>query len=171
MEKKGTVYWITGLSGSGKSTIADRLRDRLQSLGQKVICFDGDNLREILGNHYGYSMEDRQKLGLIYGKLCRFISLQGIDVICATISMFKICWEWNRKNIRNYFQIYLKVPKDVLVKRDYKGIYSGVKNVVGVDLNLEEPVCSDLVILNDGDKSPEEICNKIISLKFLKAKS
>lgn len=165
MKHKGTVYWITGLSGSGKSTIGSLLCKKLRTQGKSVIYLDGDSLREILGNGYGYSKDDRKKLGLMYGRLCNFLASQGFDVICATISMFSECWKWNRKNIQNYIEIYLKVPKDVLVKRDKKGLYSSSNNedVVGVNLEVEEPISPDMTIVNDGLKSPDYICAEILA--------
>lgn len=165
MSKEGTVYWITGFSGAGKTTIGGLITNKLKSQGKNVIFLDGDSLRQILGNEYGYTREDREKLGLIYGRLCKFLSSQGFDVVCATISMFKSCWIWNKKNIRNYKQIYLKAPKEVLAKRDTKQVYKTGKdknNVVGIDLDVEEPLDSDFVIINDGSKTPEEVGKEIL---------
>ncbi len=168
MSKEGTVYWVTGLSGAGKTTVGELITNKLKSQDRNVIFLDGDSLRQILGNDYGYAREDREKLGLIYGRLCKFLSSQGFDVVCATISMFKSCWTWNKGNIKNYKQIYLKAPKEVLAKRDTKQIYKIDKennNVVGIDLNVDEPLDSDLIIINDGSKTPEEVCKEILLLK------
>ena len=79
----GTLYWITGLSGSGKTTIAMELLSILKSSGTNVVLFDGDQLREVFSKGKSFSSETRKELGLQYGKLARLLTEQGIDVICA----------------------------------------------------------------------------------------
>lgn len=81
--------------------------------------------------------------------------------MCCMISMFHEIGEWNRKNIANYLEIYLKVSKEVLVKRDQKGLYSGNTKekdgrVIGIHIAYEEPRFPDLVLTNNGEKTPEE---------------
>ena len=76
-----------------------------------VILLDGDELRELYGSK-DYSYEGRKLLSIKYCKLCKMLSDQGIDVICCTISMFDECRNWNRENISNYKEIYLKVSID-----------------------------------------------------------
>lgn len=165
--EKGRVYWITGLSGAGKTTIAQILYKRLKNVNVNTVFVDGDLLREIFGGDLGHSSDDRRKLAASYGRLCRFLSEQGIDVVCATMSMFHEVRGWNRRNIENYMEIYLKVPIDVLKKRDSKRIYSRVEsgeinNVVGVDIPAEEPLAPDFEIVNDGQRTPEAIVDEII---------
>ncbi len=92
---------------------------------------------------------------------------QGIQVICCTISMFDKVREWNRQNIQNYTEIYVKVPLEVLKKRNQKGLYQGAAegqagNVVGMDLALELPANPDIVLENDGARSPEELCGELL---------
>ena len=95
------------------------------------------------------------------------LSDQGVDVICCTISMFDECRQWNRENISNYKEIYLKVSIDELIRRDQKELYTKalrkeIKNVIGIDVDFEEPKQPDLLIENNGEISPEEIVNNII---------
>ena len=86
------------------------------------------------------------------------LAAQGFDVVCATISLFHSVQRWNRANIPNYFEIYLRVPFEELTRRDSKGIYShalgGASNVVGLDISMEEPETPDLVLENYGDIDP-----------------
>lgn len=164
----GKVYWITGLSGAGKTTVGEIIYKRLKSINPSIIYLDGDSLREVYGNDLGYSIEDRRKCSMRNSRLCKMISEQGIDVICATISMFDECRNWNRRNIMYYDEIYLKVKLDVLKKRNSKNIYSNISdkimsNVWGIDLEYEEPNNSDYVIENNGDESLYAIAEKIIS--------
>ena len=165
MTKKGTVYWITGLSGAGKTTIGLELL-KILNIKNNVIFLDGDELREIYGDDIGYSIDDRRKMAMRNSHLCKMLSNQGFDVICCTISMFHNIREWNRKNIHTYKEIYLKVSKEVLVDRDQKKLYSQhksgkVKNIMGIDLEFEEPLNPDIIIQNDGVYTPEQIASII----------
>ena len=87
---------------------------------------------------------------------------QGIDVVLCSISMYNDCRAWARRHIKNYKEIYIKVTRETLYRRDQKGLYSsGVKNVVGVDLLCEEPEHPDIVIQNDGEETPEAIVDQL----------
>eukprot|EP00003_Mantamonas_plastica_P028034 TRINITY_DN6197_c0_g1_i1.p7 TRINITY_DN6197_c0_g1~~TRINITY_DN6197_c0_g1_i1.p7 ORF type:complete len:179 (-),score=4.89 TRINITY_DN6197_c0_g1_i1:4146-4682(-) len=163
----GTVYWITGLSGSGKSTIGSLLCKRLRQDSDNVVYLDGDVLRSVFGNKNGHSIEERHDLAMQYARLCQMLSQQGMQVVCATISMFKDVRDWNRNNISDYKEIYLKVPIDVLIKRDQKGLYSRamrkeIDNIIGIDLPFEEPDNSDIVLVNDGTHNPEYVLGNLL---------
>lgn len=163
----GIVYWITGLSGAGKTTIGKLLFESIKRKKDNVVFLDGDNLRMIFGNDLGYSMEDRKKSSERNSRLCKMLSDQGIDVVCATISMFHEVRKWNSDNIKNYKEIYLKASQDILVKRNQKGLYKKVlngeqKNVAGMDLKVEEPLNPNIEIINDGIKNPEEVLKLIL---------
>ena len=154
----GSVYWITGLSGAGKSTIASILTKRLRAAGRAALQFDGDVLRAILQRESTHSAADRQELALSYARLCHEVAGQGIDVVCATVSMFHSVRRWNRENLPAYREIYLRVPMSELERRDPKGIYASfrrddMKNVVGLDLPAELPDSADLVIDNYSEVS------------------
>lgn len=163
------VFWITGLSGAGKTTIAHKLREKLHALGQAVILLDGDTLRHILGNQFGHDPQDRQQLGFIYGRLCQELAQQGFTVICATISLFHALHAWNRAHIPHYKEIYLTVPLEERQTRDPKGLYqqaqSGhVTQIAGLHHPIEEPLQPDLIIHNYGAITPEEAANAILNL-------
>jgi glutamine kinase len=149
----GCVYWITGLSGAGKTTIGRKLWSRLRDSGRPAIFLDGDILRGVVAEDLGHGAEHRRVSAMRNGRICRMLSDQGTDVVCATISLFHEVQCWNRENIADYREIYLKVPLDELERRDAKGIYAGARrgeitNVVGIDVVAEEPVTPDLVIEN-----------------------
>lgn len=159
---KGRLFWITGLSGAGKTTIGTMLYRRLKEKYSNTVLFDGDVLRQVFGNDLGYSREERFACAMRYARLCKLLTEQGIYVVCCTISMFDDVRMWNRENISNYSEIYITVPIEVLEKRNQKNLYHDVKkgtveNVVGMDLELELPKNPDVVLINDGIKSPEEI--------------
>lgn len=167
----GTVYWITGLSGAGKTTIGSRLFARLKQDKSNVVFLDGNALREIFGNDLGHTIEDRRISAMRNARLCATLTAQDIDVVCATISMFHDCRNWNREHIQNYREIYLKVPMDILIQRDQFQLYSKTLNgeagnVWGLDIDAEEPESPDLIIDNHGDMTPEQAL-QIIADKFL----
>ena len=161
---KGTLYWITGLSGAGKTTIGTLLYDKIRQTKANVVILDGDTLREVFGGDLGYTEQDRRKSAWRNSRICRMLTEQGIDVVCCTISMFDEVREWNRNNIENYREIYLKVPEDTLKQRNQKGLYETSQNkLVGFGVKMEEPKNPDMVIVNDGGLSPEEIAQKILN--------
>ncbi len=160
------VYWITGLSGAGKTTIGRLFYERLKRESPGTVFLDGDTLREVFGDGLGYTEPDRRKCAMRYARLCRMLQRQGLNVICCTISMFHEVRGWNRENIENYREIYVKASMETLMKRDQKGLYSGKtkekeKDVAGVHFPFEEPKSPDLVLENDGRCSPEEQAAKI----------
>ena len=154
-ESPGRVFWITGLSGAGKTTVGERLWGRLRAAGRSVIFLDGDKLRGAIAEDLGHPIEDRRMSAMRNGRLCRLLAEQGIDVVCATISMFHEVQQWNRTHIPGYFEIYLRVPMAEIERRDPKGIYNRARvgkaaNVVGIDIAAEEPKAPDLMIDNHG---------------------
>ena len=161
------VYWITGLSGAGKTTVGKVLYERIREKYPNTVFFDGDTLRQVFGDDLGYSQEDRRRCAMRYARLCAMLEEQGMNVICCTISMFDSVRDWNRQNIPNYREIYIRVTMDTLHKRDQKGLYSGSlagsqTNVAGVQIQIEEPKHPDLILQNDGQKTPKEQAEEIL---------
>lgn len=159
--EKGTAYWITGLSGAGKTTIGEKIFQRLREKKKTVLFLDGDTLREVFGNDLGYSREDRLRCAMRYSRLCRLLSEQGQDVVICTISMFHEVRDWNRQNIEKYKEIYIQVPMEVLRKRNQKGLYQSGSEVVGMDLEPELPRNPDVTVKNDGTLPPQAIVKHI----------
>lgn len=158
---KGIVFWVTGLSGAGKSTLSRLLLDRIRKYNDQTLYFDGDALREIFGNDLGYTLEQRRKSAVRNSRLCHLVSEQGINVICSTISMFDSCRDWNRANIQNYMEIYVKVPHDVLKNRNQKNLYTSAQSVVGIEIPMEEPKSPDFVVENDENVVAIEVFNRL----------
>lgn len=157
MERENRVYWLTGLSGAGKTTIGRLWRDELRRRGRTVVFLDGDEMRAVFGVGLGFSGADRRRLAESYGRLCALLAGQGVTVVCCTISMFHSVREWNRANIPGYFEVYIQASMDTLRRRDQKGLYSQkADNVAGVGLQVELPDAPDLVLDNNGGKTPEE---------------
>lgn len=151
------VYWLTGLSGAGKTTIGRLWYEKLKTEGETVVFLDGDELRQVFGDDLGFTEADRRKSAMRNARLCELLSRQGLTVVCCTISMFDSVRAWNRENIPGYFEVYVKTSMDTLRRRNQKGLYNGEKrNVAGIHFQVEEPKMPDLVLENDGQRTPKE---------------
>ncbi|PGH59305.1 adenylyl-sulfate kinase [Azospirillum palustre] len=164
--RTGELYWVTGLSGAGKSTVATLLHDRMIAAGCCCVLLDGDRLRAVLGVEGDHHPDGRRRLAFTYARLCRELVDQGLTVVCATMSMFHDVRRWNREHIPGYREIYLKVPREELARRDAKGLYAAaaagaIDNVIGVHIEPEEPELPDLVIDNHGTMSAEAAVERI----------
>ena len=175
MGKKGTVYFFTGLAGAGKTTIGGLFYERLKERSPDAVLLDGDQIRGQVGDSSPatgevifverYTTEARRNGAYGLFKHCKELADEGKDVVCCSISMYSSVREWNRENIENYVEIYVKVTWETLLHRDQKKLYSsGAKNVVGVDLPYDEPENPDIVIQNDGEETPEAIVARLETL-------
>jgi adenylylsulfate kinase len=170
MSKKGTVYFFTGLAGAGKTTIGGLFFRRLKARKETVILLDGDQVNPVFCEELGYTDADRRKGAKRIFRTCKMLSDQGMDVVVCSISMYDEVRDWNRANIENYHEVYVKPTWETLLKRNQKGLYTGAeKNVVGVDLPYDEPKHPDIVIQNDGHETPEEIVTRLERLFGLDA--
>jgi len=147
----GRVYWLTGLSGAGKSTLARRLVEWLRIQRRTALLLDGDELRTMLDAAALHAADERKAFAFCYARLCRLLALQGVDIVIATISLYREVHAWNRRNLPGYVEILLDVPLAELLRRDPKGIYArarlgDAKNVAGLDLAVEIPAAPDVVI-------------------------
>ncbi len=172
----GRVFWITGLSGAGKTMLAGHLLIRLAAAGLRPLLLDGDVLREVFGGSAGHGLEERRRLAFNYARLCRELSRQGATVVCATISMFEAVREWNRANIPCYTEIYLRATMAELVAQDDKGLYrralaGEIRDVVGIDIEAEEPRNADMVFDRAQGLSPDEIALRVIEYVGLQVNS
>ena len=157
MEKQNRVYWLTGLSGAGKTTIGRLWYQELKESGAPVVFLDGDELRAVFGGGFGFTPEARRKLAMSYGRLCALLSSQGFTVVCCTISMFDSVRAWNRANIPGYFEVYIQASMETLRRRDQKGLYSqNADNVAGVGFQVEAPKTPDLILDNNGQHTPQQ---------------
>lgn len=161
MNQKGTVYFFTGLSGAGKTTVGSLFHQRLKERKENVIFLDGDQTRPVFCEDLGYTEQERLKVAFRVFRVCKMLADQGMDVVCCSICMFEAVREWNRQNIDNYREIYLQVKWETLVERNQKGLYTAGKNVVGLDIPFDEPKHSDVVVQNDGQQRPLEIVEQL----------
>ena len=153
------VIWIIGLSGTGKSYLAKKIFTKIAT--KKKIIIDGDEVRKYITDNLRYTKKDRSKNSILISKLCNFLEKQGFYVICPILSIFTDHQKKNRKIFNNYFQIYIKTNKQILIKRNNKKVYNNT-NVVGKDINFPKPYKSDLIIQNNFKKFNDSFVKKIV---------
>jgi adenylylsulfate kinase len=150
---KGAVIWFTGLSASGKSTIAHLAEKELHGRGISTYVFDGDNVRHGLCSDLGFGKDDRVENIRRIGEMIRLFVDSGLIVLTAFISPFRK----DRRNVRSlleegqFLEVYVECPPEVCAKRDQKGIYAKakagkIKEFTGISAPYEAPENPDLVI-------------------------
>ena len=147
------VVWIIGLSGAGKTTLANEVVAHVRRVQPNVVLIDGDVVREVFGNDLGHTMEDRRTNARRICQLGKLLDDQGINVVCAILSLFPESRSWNREHLKSYYEVFIDTPVQDLVQRDSKGIYrrfnSGeIRDVAGMDIEFPRPDNADLTINN-----------------------
>ncbi|MDQ4149757.1 MAG: adenylyl-sulfate kinase [Actinomycetota bacterium] len=166
MTERGCVVWFTGLSGAGKSTIAEALREELARRGEKVEVLDGDVVRENLSKGLGFSKEDRDLNIARIGFVAHLLARNGVKVICAAISPYRETRDKVRELVGDFIEVYVSTPIEVCEQRDVKGLYQKarqgiVKGFTGVDDPYEPPLNPEVEIPTVG-QSPEEAAKMIL---------
>tara|TARA_Y100000590_G_scaffold121471_1_gene139105 strand:- start:187 stop:711 length:525 start_codon:yes stop_codon:yes gene_type:complete len=151
------ILWISGISGSGKTTIGKYFYQKFKRKNKNTIFIDGDEFRALFNNDLKYSLKDRDKNARRLTYFVKYLSDQKINIIIAANLTSQKYRNWCKKNLKNYLQIYIKAKLSSLKKRDYKKLYKRainkrIKNVVGVDLSFNLPKNVDLYLTNDDTK-------------------
>ncbi|MEL6686324.1 MAG: sulfate adenylyltransferase subunit CysN [Pseudomonadota bacterium] len=165
-----TVLWFTGLSGSGKSTIANLVDKALFERGHHTYTLDGDNVRHGLNRDLGFTKEDRIENIRRIGEVAKLMSNAGLIVMCSFISPYRA----ERQMVRDmmgedeFFEIFVDTPLEVAEERDVKGLYKRarageIKNFTGIDSEYQAPVNPDLRI-DTTQLSPEDAAKQILDL-------
>jgi adenylylsulfate kinase len=167
------ILWFTGISGSGKSTIAHRLEERLFEIGVRTYVLDGDNIRTGLNKGLGFSAEDREENIRRIGQVAKLFVDAGLVVLTAFISPYKKDRAVARSLVEDdeFVEIYVKCPLEICEQRDVKGLYEKarrgmVKQFTGIDDPYEEPENPEIIV--ETDKADLEQCVEEI-LNFLEA--
>ena len=159
---KGILFWITGLSVSGKTSIAEKIKNKIIKKYGPTLTLSGDDLRTIF-NYKKFSRKSRIQYALSYSKFCKYITNQNINVILSTVSLFHKVRNWNRKKINNYVEIYIETDSKKVFKKKNKYFYKGNhKNVMGKNLKAEFPKYPDIKIKNDFTKPLNKLSKELI---------
>ena len=161
--QKGLVVWFTGLSGSGKSTIAVELEKMLNEVGKAVYLLDGDNIRHGINADLGFTDEDRNENIRRIGEIAALFCDAGIITLVAFISPFRKMREFARERAgsENFVEVYVSTDFETCWQRDPKGLYKkDIKNFTGKDSGYEEPLHPELVLDTIGTTPVE--CAKIV---------
>tara|TARA_A100001015_G_C15034098_1_gene734959 strand:+ start:1070 stop:1570 length:501 start_codon:yes stop_codon:yes gene_type:complete len=163
------VYWITGLSGVGKTPLAKKLTKSL-SKSKPTILIDGDQIRDILKLECENDRNSRLKVAYIYSNLIKLIASQNINVVCSTISLFYEIHEYNRKNFKQYCEILIEKDIEKLISEDKKNIYSNSINAqdyaVGVNIKPEYPKNPSFLFDFNNQVNLDLVVDKILNFKF-----
>jgi adenylylsulfate kinase len=148
---RGFVVWLTGLPGSGKTTIAQRLIRELKKRGVKVELFDGDEVRRNLSKGLGFSKEDRDTHNKRIIYVCKLLTRNGVNAIVSLISPYRSTRAYARKHLPNFVETYLKCSIDECIKRDPKGLYKRalageITNMTGIQDPYEEPLNPEVLL-------------------------
>ncbi len=160
MKHQGITIWLTGLSGSGKSTVANLLAKRLRAAGARVEILDGDVIRTNLSRGLGFSKADRDANIRRIGFVCGLLSRNGIIVIAAAISPYLMVRNEVRAKTTNFVEVFADCAFEKLVERDVKGLYKRalageIKNFTGVSDPYEPPDAPE-VRIDSGVQTPDE---------------
>ena len=156
---KGFTLWFTGMSGAGKSTISERIYERLRTAGARVELLDGDAVRTHLSKGLGFSKEDRDTNIRRIGFVCELLTRNGVIAIVAAISPYREVREEVRARIGSFVEVYVTCPVEVLADRDVKGLYrkalaGEIPSFTGVSDPYEPPANPEITV--DCSREPVE---------------
>lgn len=167
--QRGVTVWLTGLSASGKSTIACMLEQRLLQRGKLAYRLDGDNIRHGLNSDLGFSAEDRAQNIRRIGEVAKLFTDAGVIVIASFISPYRAHRDAARAGLASgdFIEVHVKVSVDTAAKRDPKGLYrkalaGQIKGFTGIDDPYEEPLHPE-VLIDTETCTAEEAAEQILS--------
>ena len=172
-KNKGILFWITGLSGSGKTTLGKKIHKEVVREYGPTLMFSGDDIRRIFKLN-GYENNERLEIAKKYSTFAKFITDQKINIIFAVVAMYDVPRKWNRLNIDNYVEIYIKSNIKSIIKLNKKKIYKK-KNpgkLVGIDIKPQNPKKPSITLQNffklNSDEMSKILLSKINDLKNAK---
>ncbi len=171
LRQRGLVVWLYGMSGSGKSTIANAAEKVLHHQGRMTTILDGDNLRTGLNKHLGFSDDDRRENIRRAANVAKILADQGIIVLVSVITPRQELRDLARDIIGDdYHEVYIKASYELCEKRDVKGLYAKaavgeIENFTGKDSAFEEPLAPDLLIDTEGQSVEDSVFTLLESIR------
>lgn len=167
--EKGVVVWLTGLPGSGKTTLATRAAEALRSKGYRVEVLDGDWVRKTINPDAGFTREERRRHLLRVAWIARLLARNGVIVFCSFVSPYRSVREEVRRIVEEeapFMEVYVKCPLEECIRRDPKGLYrralrGEISHFTGVSDPYEPPESPDLVLDTVGG-SVEENTERLV---------
>jgi adenylyl-sulfate kinase len=166
-QQRGFTLWFTGLSGSGKTTIARLIEKELRGRGLRVERLDGDIVRKELTRDLGFTKEDRNKNIERVTFVAKLLTRNGVAVICSFISPYRERRKKSREEIGEFIEVYVECPLEVCAQRDVKGLYAKalageIDNFTGVSDPYEPPESSEIVC-HSAEETPDESAARVIA--------
>ena len=171
------VLWFTGLSGAGKSTIADKVESKLNLAGVHTVMLDGDNMRHGLNKDLGFSQADRTENIRRVAEVARLMTDAGLIVLCSFISPFRRERDMARATLPSgeFVEVFVDTPLEECVRRDVKGLYrramaGEIKDFTGVDQPYEAPESPEVIVGRDGEsieRSAAKVIEVLVSQGFI----
>lgn len=160
------TIWLTGLSRSGKSTIAEGLAEWMTGHGLHVQVLDGRFVRDELGDFFGYSKDERIKVARVLAVMAKLLAMNGVHPIVTAITPYQDSRDFNRLELTPYLEIYIEASVETCIDRDHLGLYrkaqrGDLKHFIGVDAPYELPKEPDLTITTDHETPAESISRAI----------
>jgi adenylyl-sulfate kinase len=167
MTALGVCYWLTGLPGSGKTSLAQAFHQRLRSAGQHACMLDADVLREGINRDLGFSREDRSENVRRIAEIARLFVMEGFVAIVSSIAPYQADRQRSRERFREgtYFEVFVDAPIEVCIARDPKGLYRKARlgtalQVTGVSAPYERPEQPDITLKTD--EYPIDACVEVL---------
>lgn len=169
-QAQGFTVWLTGLSGAGKSTIAQLLEQHLHEAGHGVEVLDGDVVRTHLSKGLGFSREDRDTNILRIAFVASLLTRHGVAVITAAISPFAATRQQARQQIGTFVEVYVRCPIEELTRRDVKGLYEKairgeIANFTGISDPYEAPETPEVIVDTDHETVEESVAKILTYLQ------
>ena len=160
---KGILFWVTGLSGSGKTTISKKIKKDIVKYYGPTILVSGDDLRKIF-KFDKYTSNERQVLAKKFCNFAKFITDQKMNLIFAVVGMMHSPRNWNKKNIDNYLEIYIKANLKSIIMVNKKKIYhkKNSGDIVGINIKAELPNKPDIIINNNFKKTTDILSKELL---------
>ena len=164
---------MVGLSGAGKSTIGREVYHQWRQRESNTVLVDGDEIRTLFKHDIAessYTLEGRRLNAERIVEICKWLDNQSINIVCCILCIFPDILKANRKQFKNYMEVYISAPYEILRARDSKGLYMAAEkgeqsHVVGVDIPFPEPVSPDLTLDSSGESGDFiTLANKTLAL-------